>query len=315
MKMSFGCRPITFCLIFVLLLSVLGFCEDAQVSDNAETKDNRQLRINKNALLQGPSQQTRDDAAIELLLGEDSGSREALLSVLEAGDNESAVIAICNGLVGSRTENKAIPNKTDFILPLLNVLKTAKGKEAKLAAEAMLIFDFKDVRAQLGEIAQSQTAPKQSRLNAIYAVSLRQANKDAIAELVGLLDDPDKEIADVVSAALPYWVPKGMDRKDILSDLKRKSQEEIIRDRVVYLEEQLRKVSTERSKWLQFYLASLDKSFQALDGAGKGKMLSEYLQEDQEDVLKVWALNKVLAETASIEFTDGFAGSLVGLIS
>ena len=298
----------------LLLFSTFGYCADSAVSETAESTEDRQLRINVNVLMQGPNQQTRDDAAIELLLSSNPGARESLISVLSSKDNPPALVAVCKSLIGSRTENKQVQNKADFIGPLMSILKSGKGKDAELAAEAMLIFEFDEVGAGLHELAQSKESTKQARLNAIYAISLRQADKNAIAELVELLGDSDTDVAVAASAALPYWVPKGMDRDEILRDLKGKSQEEIIRDRVVFLEEQIRKVSAEKSKWLKLYLGSLDKSFEVLDDADKGKMLLEHLK-NPEAVLKVWSLRKLQAQSSNLEFADGFADSLVGLVA
>ena len=315
MRIRIGIRPITLFLILLFCLTGVCFCADADGSEASESAADRQLRINKNVLLEGPNQETRDDAAMELLLSEDSASRQVLIECLKQKDNQPAVRAICTGLVDSLTDNQPVTNKGDFLEPLVELLKSAKGKDAELVADAMLIFEFSDVAETLREIAASEDSPKQARLNAIHAIGQRPADKEAIGQLVGLLDQADKDIAEAAANALPYWIPKGMDPKEILNDLKRKSQGEIIRDRMVYLEEQVRRVSAERDQWQRLYVGSLDRAYESSDESAKGVLIFENIEKSKSGALKVWALNKIQSQTGSVNWPEGFSGRLVGLIS
>lgn len=315
MRTGIGTRPVTFAAFFVLLFASVGLCADPEPSDNGAGAADRQLQINKNVLLDGPNQQTRDFAAMELLVSEDKAARQILIECMTANDNRPAIRAICRGLIDSRTQNQPIDDKFDFLEPLVGILKNAEAKDAELAAEALLIFDFADVSQTLRTMAMSADNPKQARLNAIYAIALRPADKDAIAELVGMLDDVDSQIAEAASAALPYWIPKGMDHDEILKDLKRKSQEQIIRDRMVYLEEQLRKVSAERDQWVGLYVSSMDRTYESSDENSKAELLFDNLEKTRSPVLKIWALNKILLQSGNVAMPEGFSDRLISLIA
>ena len=170
-----------------------------------ESPSARQLRINKTALLQGPTQENRHDAAMALLNSTDVNARKVLIETLALTDNPAGRQAICGALVSSRISSQTIPNKGDFLVPLLAMMATEQVQDAQLAAEAMLIFDFTELAAQLKEIRLSANTAKHVRLNIIYALELRHSDKKAIAELVEFLGDPDKDVAAAAGAALPYW--------------------------------------------------------------------------------------------------------------
>lgn len=64
------------------------------LNNGVETDSARQLRIYKDALLRGASEQSRTDAATELLLRDDRASREILLQALVSKDNPAARQAV-----------------------------------------------------------------------------------------------------------------------------------------------------------------------------------------------------------------------------
>ena len=130
-------------LVVGMLLCVTGaiFAADPE-SASPESSYERQLRINKNALLQGPTQENSYDAAMALLTSTDGAARKVLTETLAVSDNPAGRRAICSALVSSRISNQTISKKGDFLAALLSMLSTEQSKDAQLAAEAMLIFDF-----------------------------------------------------------------------------------------------------------------------------------------------------------------------------
>ena len=133
----------------VMLILVIG-CQQAGISANnpvgpadekvAETELSRQLGINREALLQGPNEQIRIDAATVMLFSEEPLARRVLLEALRQSENTAAQAAVCKALGRARAGRKIVENKQNFIQPLLGVLTTKTSPAAKLAAEATLIF-------------------------------------------------------------------------------------------------------------------------------------------------------------------------------
>ena len=230
MKVNSGKRPITF-FFFFAFLSVVGiiFAQEPAV-DKPESTIERQLRINKNALLQGPGDQNRVDAAMALLLHESESARKILIETLAIDDNPPAIRAICNSLISCKKNNEPVEGMDDFMNPLVSLLLRLESKDADLVAEVLLAYDFSQIEKQLFDIAISSESAKQAKLNVISVMKLRLQDKDVLIKLVELLDNDDKDVVDAVAVALPYWIPKGVDPETILYDLKRKSQAEITRD-------------------------------------------------------------------------------------
>jgi len=279
-----------------------------------ESPSARQLRINKNVLLRGPTQQNRYDAAMTLLTSIDAKARKVLIETLSITDNSAGRRAICSALVSIRISSQKISNTSDFLVPLLGMLATEQGKDAQLAAEALLIFDFKDLARQFNEIRLSANTAKHARLNIIYALELRHSDKDAISELVEFLDDPDNDVSAAAGAALPYWT-QGMKPKKILSELKRKSQQDIIRDRMDFLEKEFAKIKSERDSWLAMYVQLLNKTYESADDIAKVQLLFEKLDQSSPSVIKLWTLAKISTRSRSVDLPEDFADRLFILVS
>ena len=64
-------------------------------NNTVESDADRQLRIYKTALLQGPAEQNRIDAAIELLRRADKDAIEVLMQAVLTKDNAEARRAVC----------------------------------------------------------------------------------------------------------------------------------------------------------------------------------------------------------------------------
>jgi len=271
----------------------------------------RQLRIYKDALLRGSNEQSRIDAAVELLRRPDPHSRAVLLEVLASRENPPARQAVCGGLSKSRVWAQPLRNRKDFLEPLLGMLIDEQGLDAELAAKALMIFEYRQVSERLKKLVRSNEIDRRVRLNVIYALKLR-TDKKAISELVNLLDDADKEVAEAAKEALPYWIPVDADRRMILRDLERKSTNEIIRDRMRFQEEQIRRLEKERDTYLALYVSALDKEYESADEPVRGAMLVEKLGGEFARI-KLWALGKILSYSG--EMPQDFRDRIIGLIS
>ena len=91
---------------------------EAAVATEADT----QLRINKTTLLENKNQKNRVDAATLLLFNDNPAARTILLEVLKATDNPAARAAVCEALNPTRTGQRPLKNKEDFIPPLINII-------------------------------------------------------------------------------------------------------------------------------------------------------------------------------------------------
>lgn len=269
------------------------------------------LRFVKTTLLNGPTVQDRFDAAVSLLKSEEKAARAILLETLAIKDNSAARQAICNTIINSR---HAIADKDDFLKPLLAILAESDGKDARLAAEATLIFEFDEISDALTQIAVSAENPRQIRLNALYALKLRPVEKQAVATIASIINDPDKQVAQAARKALPFWIPAGMSTPEILRYLKRLSSSEVIRKTINFQEKEVRRLENEKDKWQKLYLSSLSREYDLADDTEKGKILLGRLGSDLVPV-RLWALEKVANLSPSVVLPPQFNTQLLGLIS
>jgi HEAT repeat protein len=262
----------------------------------AKGEISRQLKINRDALLKGISEQIRFDAATVMLFSEEPQAREILLSALSQGENIAARAAICKALSQARGMPETIKEEEDFIRPLLEILATKDFAEAKLAAEATLLFEYEQISEPLEKMAADSSLPVKARLNVIYALKL-QPDMRAIFKIIRLLDDSDKQVADEAEDVLhSLGIPVGRDaetREQIIDELKRKGRDDFLRDWMVRQETQMRKLETESDLWQEKYLSALDKIYDGIsDDTVKGKFLTERLG-DSKGAVRLWALEKV----------------------
>ena len=292
-------------LYLVILLLAIG-CQQAGISQDkpalqadetvAEVELGRQLKINKDALLKGASEQIRVDAATVMLFSEDPLAREILLSALTQAENSAARVAVCKALSQARGMQESIKAKADFIRPLLEILATKDFAEAKLAAEATLLFEYEQISKPLEKIVTENSLPAKARLNAIYALKL-QPEMRATFKLIKLLDDSERQVASEAEKALrSLGIPVGKDaetRKQIIDELKRKGRDKFLRDWLIRQESQMRKLETEMDLWRELYLLALGKIYDGIsDDTAKGQFLAEHLG-DSKEIVRLWALEKV----------------------
>jgi hypothetical protein len=200
-------------LYLIILMLAIG-CQQAGISSNtpafaanatngtsAEAKPDEQLEINKNALLEGPSEQIRIKAATVMLGSENSLARAVLLDALKQTKNSAARMAVCKALIQARASDGEIKNKEDFIQPLFGVFATEVADEAQLAAEAMLIYEYDKIEKSLEEIVTDASKPVKTRLNAIHTLKL-WPDMEATIRLIRLVDDPEKQVSAEAENAL-----------------------------------------------------------------------------------------------------------------
>ncbi|MBN1391703.1 MAG: HEAT repeat domain-containing protein [Sedimentisphaerales bacterium] len=295
--------------LYVLILLFAMGCQQAEVGKDKQEQPadkvrtvtraelSRQLKINRDALLHGANEQIRIEAATVMLYSDEPAAREVLLSALSPqGENVAARSAICKALSQARGIQETIKAENDFVSPLLEILATKDFSEAKLAAEAALLFDYEQIAGPLEKMAADKSLPVKVRLNVIYALKL-QPDMRAIFQLIRMLDDPDKQVAAEAESVLhSLGLPVGKDveaRKQIIDELKRKGRNDFLRDWMVRQETQMRNFETEVSVWQGLYLSALDKIFEGIgEDTSKGKFLAEHLINPKE-IVRLWALEKV----------------------
>ncbi len=316
-------------LYIVVLLLMVG-CQPAEISANklglqgnealAEVKLDKQLKVNKDALLSGSSEQIRIDAASVIIFSEEPLARKVLLEILKASGNKASRAAICKALSQGRAEQKKIKDKSDFIPPLFDILNTEGNDLAKLAAEATLIFEYKQIQRQLENMVSDSSRPVKAKLNAIYALRL-QPDMRAIFKLVDLVDDSEIQVAIEAEKALQsLGIPVGKDaraRRQIKDELSRKGRDAFLRDWLIRQEAQVRNLEAERDFWQKQYLVSLGTIYDGIgDDVARGKFLAGHLSSS-ETILRLWALEKVSQWRVGTKskFPAELGPVLVGLIS
>jgi len=258
-------------------------------------KPDKQLEINKNALLKDPSEEIRIKAATVMLFDENPLAREILLDALKQTENSAARMAVCKSLIQARSSKEPINNEEDFIQPLLGIFASEIVAEAELAAEATLLFEYEKIGGSLEKIASDVSQPVKTRLNAIYALKL-QPDMMATIKLIELIDDPEDQISAASEKALRYLgIPIGTDpttRIQIIFELERKGKDEFLKDWLIRQEEQMRLMRIELTSWQGLYLSALGRIYDGKsDDAARGEFLAKHLTGLKADV-KLWALEK-----------------------
>jgi len=283
-------RKTAFILLILAILAGVGLCEEpAAPVEAAKDALSTELTVIRDALLQGPNEENRLNAATALLQSADSKARKILLDILAGTNNAAAKTAICRTI-----RKNQIKKKEDFIEPLMGLLVNEQPQTAKLGAEAMLVFKYSQLKNQLEELASAKSPSKNARLNAIFALKL-QPDKKAIFYLIDLIDDSDSEIVTAAQKTLhSIGIPISRDtRRQIVNELKSKSKEEFMRDWLIRQEERIRQLKDDNQSWRTRYFSSLDKIYDGMsDDAAKGTFLAEHLADEKTEV-KLWAVEKV----------------------
>ncbi len=286
-------RRIFYNLIAVLFLFFL--CAQT-VASNEDVQVKAQFEVSKSALFDGgSSEKNRVNAAVLLLLRKEPQARDILLSALSDSNNPIPKIAVCKALNQSTTWVESIYNKEDFIVPLLSVL--GGDQEGKAAAEALLIYDYKEISDQLIKIIKDNKAEKKKRLDAVYALRLRP-DKEAMLKLIELVDEGDADVSAAAAQALEklLGVPAGADKAEwqrISAELKKKSRDEFVSDRLIRQYDKVRALEEELAGWKQLYFNALNKFYdQLIEDDVKQRFLADQLGDSREEII-LWSLEKL----------------------
>ena len=290
---------------------------EAAVATEADT----QLRINKTTLLENKNAKNRVDAATLLLFNDDPAARTILLDVLKGTDNPAARAAVCEALNPTRTGQRPLKNKEDFIGPLINIIISEEDFAiAKLAAEATLIFGYSQVQAELEKAAVDPSLSASARMNVIYAMR-RHPDKQAVLQLLSLVDSPDPQVAEAARSALASaGITVSSDpetRKQMLTELQQRGAEAFLRERLIRQEMRMREMEAELAAWQQRYLSALGGQYDSLgDEAARNAFLAQHLGA-QETRVRLWALAKLeelRKGTGRLKLSEQLEAALVGLI-
>jgi tetratricopeptide (TPR) repeat protein len=269
-----------------------------------DSEPNAQMQLYKETLInKGSTEQMRINAANLLLSSRSVLAREVLLDVLKQSSNAVARAAVCEALSAAGAEQKVIDKSEDFIIPLVEILHTAEEPVmAGLAAEALLLYKYKQVAVPLEAIASDGSLPVKSRLSAIYALKL-QAQKAAVFKLMDLLDDPEPQVAGAANSALvSLGIRAGSSsesRGTVRRQIERESEAEFLRGILVRTTSEVRRYENELGRWKEQYLEVLNRIY---DGFGpdvsKGDFLVKYLT-GPDPIVKLWALRKAYEDRMS----------------
>lgn len=310
----------TILLIIVITSFLAAFCAAAGSPSKAKNQAaDAQLEINTTALLSADSaEKIRVNAAVLLLLSEHSQARKTLLSALANSNNTTVQIAVCKALKQSRGWDETIYNREDFFAPLVNLLGDDNPQLGKLAAEALLIYDYEYLGNRLKKIINDDKLPLKKRLDALNALKGRP-DKNAILDMIGLIDNKDKAIATAAERDLEklLGVPVGADKnewKRIANELRKKSKDEFVADRLVVQYEKVRSLEEQLNSWKTKYIEALGKLYDGMaDDNVRAQFLVEQLTNGDSGVI-LWAISRADEwKSSGKALPDSVAASIIAL--
>ena len=252
--------------------------------------DPQQLEVNRKALLTGDV-----GAASIMLFHEDPNARKILLDILGQSENSQARMAVCQSLINAKAGGKTVKDVQTFIEPLLGVFATETAREARLATEATLIFEYEQISEPFEKLLGDTSKPVEARVNAVRALKMRLLDMMATIKLIALVDDSDKQVSAEARKALESL---GMDvgenagaREEIRKRIIQQGRESFLQDRLIHVAEQKRRVVAELEDLERTYLVLLGKAYKSSDDAAKAKFLVEHLGSSRAPV-KLWALEE-----------------------
>ena len=265
--------------------------------------EKEQIELNRTMLLTYSDEAMRINAANLLLLNPNSYARQVIIETLSLTNNSPARMAICNALI----KRSDIPNKKDFIEPLLNIFSTKIDEEAKLVADTMMIYPYSDIGPLLDKIVNDPEQPARTRINVIAALK-KVWEKNAIIRLYRLVDDSNKEVAAEAGKALVSLGFKvgtnSLERGKIISDIQNKEIVELQKDLLINQDQQITKQKDEFETLRKFTKSVLEDAYLSLgnDDTLKGKFLKKYLA-DSRIWVKSWAVEKVRSMRLAVNTT------------
>ncbi len=290
-------------------------------TDAAEEKVDEQFEIIKNALLKGDSESIRVKAATVMLTDTRPAARKILLDTLSQTQNSAARVAICKALTQAEAERKSVPDRENFIEPLLNMLATGSGDEAAVAAVATTIFNYDQLQEPLEKMVSDPASEVKPRLNMIQCLSLHPDMRAAI-KLIQLVDDPEPKVSAAAARTLNLLeIDVGADPDARAATIKRlvaEGPELFLKKRLMNQEAARRKLQSELEHWRGEYLAALGKVYESLeDDAAKGAFLGENLKSP-ESMVRLWALEQVARgrrSTTKAKISGELGQIIIGLVS
>ncbi len=251
-----------------------------------------QLEVNRVALMGGNLL-----VADVMLFHQDPNARKILLETLEQSENSPARIVVCRALIKARAEKKTVRNVQQFIDPLLVVFASENAEEARLAAEATLIFEYDQIRPYFEKLLADASKPVRAKVNTVRALKLRLLDMMATIKLITLVDDSNAQVAaeaERVLRSLGMDPGKNADaRKQMRQRIIQQGREFFLENRLIHVEEEKNKVAGELVNLETLYLALLDTAYKGKsDDSEKGKFLAEHLAGPKASV-RLWALGEV----------------------
>lgn len=306
-RLNKNCGIKSFIVLTVLFFCSLGFGQD----DN-------QLKINYWTLYNSTDEQIRIDTAKELLTNPSPEARKVLLDALNSTDNIGATSSVCKAISSYRSDAAQVHNRLDFLFPLMNILRGTNPDTGRLAAQAMLIFSLKEIKNYIDPIFRDTKLPDTVRKNAVYVLQLRP-EKEAVIQLIDLLQSGDPVVSSSAALALNEWMPIGADVRKwqkIRGDIE-KGKIDIIRERLLTGQDKIRALKEDVLKWQKRYLTSLDNLYLATaDDSVRAKFVADNLAFEQPSV-KLWAIEKInmWQKSGKPLPVDILQGPLVALVS
>lgn len=305
--------------IFTVLL-FLCFAGGVLAEPNmVDTSLTGQLKINRWTLLNSTDEQIRIDTAVELLRNPSVDARQILLEALLSKDNTATQISVCKAISRFRNFAQLIPNKEDFIRPLMSIIETGSAETARFASQGSLIFTYRQVEGYLQKIIKDAESSPTAKRNAVYAFQIR-SDKEIVSKLIELFDSSDVVVSSAAGEVLREWIPSGDDlqawRKN-LRDFESKNRTDILRERLWVQQNKIRQLNEEVANWQKRYVQSLDNVYQATtDDAVRAKLVTESLTFDN-SLIKLWALEKInmWRKSGKALPIDVFQKSIVSLVS
>jgi HEAT repeat protein len=288
-------------------------------SNSVDASLTGQLKINRWTLLNSTDEQIRIDTAVELLKNPSVEARRTLLESLLSKDNAATQISVCRAIGRFRNFAQLIPNREEFIHPLMSLIETEPAETARFAAQGSLIFTYRQVEAYLQKIIEDENSSPAAKKNAVYAFQIR-SDKEIVSKLIGLLDSRDAVVSSAAGEVLREWIPPGNDlqawRKS-LRDFENRSRTDILSERLWVQQNKIRQLGEEVANWQKRYVQSLDNAYQATtDDAVRAKLVTESLAFDN-SLIKLWAVEKInmWRKSGKLLPLDVFQKPIISLIS
>ncbi len=252
---------------------------------------------------------------------QDPQAHSALIELFQAEpDNENIVtrIIICQAIAALNDESvidqlaRVVPK--NFIEPLFQALLSSHAELSSWAAQA-LVKCHDGVSERLAGLVVDTSETPAHRLAGIIALKLI-INRQSVLTLAGLLNDNDAEVRGRAAAALSemLYMPDPLDDEhflnSILPQLRKMNEPAFLlwlmgrqRTRLRDINLRQHQDQQETALWRErFFQAQTEKFNLLVSPDEKLKFLKGYLVDQQEDLLRIWALERIneWCKTASV---------------